>query len=57
MGPIPALEMAFTNEQLLTNLRDVEVLAEDVLSDKQVSHVGATLCYDEQRGNKLTSLF
>ena len=43
MGPIPALEMAFTNEQLLTNLRDVEVLAEDVLSDKQVSHVRSDL--------------
>ena len=28
--------MDLTNEQLLTHLRDVEVLAEDVLADKQV---------------------
>ena len=32
-----SLEMDLTNEQLLTHLRDVEVLAEDVLADKQVS--------------------
>ena len=31
-----SLEMDLTNEQLLTHLRDVEVLAEDVLADKQV---------------------
>ena len=29
--------MDLTNEQLLTHLRDVEVLAEDVLADKQVT--------------------
>ena len=34
--------MDLTNEQLLTHLRDVEVLAEDVLADKQVRyHVSA----------------
>ena len=37
--------MDLTNEQLLTHLRDVEVLAEDVLADKQVP-----------TRNKLTSL-
>ena len=31
-----SIEMDLTNEQLLTHLRDVEVLAEDVLADKQV---------------------
>ena len=33
-----SIEMDLTNEQLLTHLRDVEVLAEDVLADKQVFH-------------------
>ena len=33
------IRMDLTNSQLLTHLRDVEVLAEDVLADKQVNNI------------------
>ena len=37
MDLLSALKMELTtNEQLLTHLRDVEILAEDILADKQV---------------------
>ena len=43
--------MDLTNSQLLTHLRDVEVLAEDVLADKQVSIT--KLCSESKKNTPL----